>query len=40
MNWKETKWLINGDLNRLGNTNKWGGGVKYFIYNASFKITF
>jgi len=39
MNWKECKSYIKADLKRLTNTN-FMGGVKYLIFNASFRITF
>lgn len=39
MKWKECKSLISSDLERLTSVNKWGG-VKYLLFNASFRITF
>lgn len=39
MTFKECKYLIKSDLNRLTKV-KWGGGVKYLFFNASFRITF
>lgn len=38
MTFKECKYLIKSDLNRL--TKIKYGGVKYLFFNASFRITF
>lgn len=40
MTWKECKILIVSDLKRLQYKKTWWGGVKYLIFNASFRITF
>ena len=40
MIWKECKSLIVSDLERLTKINKWGGGGKSLLFNASFRITF
>ncbi|WP_196245996.1 serine O-acetyltransferase [Bacteroides fragilis] len=40
MTFKECKYLIKSDLNRLTKVKWGGGGVKYLFFNASFRITF